>query len=1848
MLLHTILVKKNLNPHDFFEVNIDAFPEEGTQHILDENNEVVLELINSENNIIVNIPYSKPVILSINCTTEAIKNCIVNSNSYLVLNINNFFASVNVNAESLIINDTLVTNMLAVKVQNEFLLAEKVKTKILKVEANSFENEGEISSEFTLCNGKRLINNGELSSDVANLQFENYILNKRDISCNVLQVQSNFINLGGRVFAKHVFDKKGFVDLNVGLIAANNYSNSNLLNINLGLILPNFKTDLKYIFSFSNFASAARILIVNLLPEFSNFINLLFLSPQLLSVLLIGLTFLFKENLFTNLFEVSNLKTYDLMLFLNSVKDLSFLAISSYNSALALPNEMVGLKNPDLQNYLQNFTANQFYTLTQAKFSGLDLSSIGYSFLSLAGSSTEYSLLRLNTGANIAHHTTNYNVCNVNFGVDAAFTNNIKNNYITHNHGLNIGTEIYSDSETLQNSGALIGLNRFILRTNYFNNQNNALMYGVNNNISIKVINNQGKVYLYDGLVSVNLFNSEINSSFIFNNGQFLVNKANFNGESKLDNQHFIANEIEVADQGNLQITNSYFKTNHVHSRGQVNWKNSTIEVADTTHFLPNSSSNLENVSITSINYIDESNLSYTGDVKVSVKSFQHSGKVNTDPQDLHKDEPSYFYIDAPNALVLNGAGAFNNVYIKSNNYPLVKKFISGEAQFARYTVNNHLVVDTEVDFLFDFNYRRNADVTVHADSFTFANNFYSQRDFAIIANKGDVLFSYPVGTNSIYVETKKGAVYNNSLLSSKTQIIINSEGRFLNLGGKLEANEVGIKAKMFANVCQSSALDMVYNIVEKYVGRNQKYLQYINQHTKEKLHHQPVEKFPLPLGNMCIVNGWQSLFIESVEGNVINNGGVIRGENYTEILAQGNVVNLCRYENFSYVNGIIFGGAGINQDNVGLYIHAKGKVISDVADFISHGTKVIEADQGYEFSGRQQISTERKVIKRKWGRKKHQIETKIQVWHSHVHAFQGENLLTSKYGGFKSQGTIFSSPLGTKIYVNGDVEFQNYKITTHGYTKEYYLFGYKAQHEIHDHVIPNIFLNNGVTQIISAKGTIDARGAVFLGDNDIYMQADKKIIFGSEILKHKVTKKSGGVKVSSGMVNAFKSLFRSKNANEALRNTSDTYNKIYRVLDSNNGLELAANSVNLGIDLYNSLNGAMRGIANDTLSKELFSGVNAKFFTPTVTVTFTKQDSKLLYQTLSNNGVNISGKLTLKAGVAVRLENGVQIHAGGNILIDTPKFIAKAAELHSSYKQQNQALSLTFTLDGKVKDVGVAFSELNVKYINYQNAKISSDKQIYSIREDSEIILEGANIYAKTFKANKIKKLEIIDLADTTEMNIVSGSVSTSGQISGQVGDSSSVKTAKRSSVTISEGIDDNAVTIEHAHMKGGQLEFGKGEGVIIENLSSESVQNHSKKKTVGASLNVDDLIGLAEESKNETGEKAIPTIDVSINHAKKEERHIPYLDNKNNNVTIQHAEGEFTHDSNCVKVTNDRSLDLDINIPIPNASRLKNSAKNLVQGYETLTKRESEIPSPADNTFFVPPTLINRRRKFIQPEEGTDENLDDNKSPDNQENTKDKKQYKSYIPSIKFTKLANMVIAAANEQQQLGKVSQKTSKKLSSYLTKIFVFYIQEAAIHHLDYAMEKITEGLINSKLSQKIGIKSFVGTQKAVTLFAFNLVFAGLDGDKKVSEVLKDAVNLTLADISVTVVLKFIARHSYQKIDVGLSVLELIDPLEYDENFSNNLINKAIENFQEAKNQMNEGNWLTALKLNAKGKVQERIAEEANSLHAVANIKNQIADGFDYLSNQAFSFFSSSNQNQDDAINQDIINSSKQSR
>lgn len=1257
--------------------------------------------------------------------------------------------------------------------------------------------------------GKQFKNHSKLSANNIYLGVDHCAKNNGSLSADNIVIHSNFLNAGGRVFARQCFNTSGIFSINVGAISANNYSNDVLLSANFGLIFPNFSADPKYIFSFSNLWSAGKHILTSLLPGYTNLIHLAAMVPNLYNN---------AQNLYAiykkyDLNALKSLRPHEIMPLICQFKSATMLGVGAFNLTKS------AIKNPIVVN--DGSISNNWGMVTKETFK--------QSLSILGGSYNDSSLLHSNFGVSFAFNTAKLNLLHLNSTSEYSLLNHNINTRHMYNYGLSGGKYSVFSAKSISNFGILLGNNQLVVKTTELHNKKSGLMQGENVNIKAKKIDDAGS-FKYSKICSI------------------------------------------------------------------------------------------------------ESN------------EYNHSGEIKY----LKKYKQNLLYIKTDKAK-LTGKAKIDNANIEITNHNDAEDFIIGKGKYKNYKIEDYLRYATKKSIEINEKIERNCDLFIEGNDITLNVEYDKPNWLGFKSTKGDVkLLERINNAKNLSVESSKNIVTNN-IVRTKEDINFKADGIYWKLGGSLKANVVRVQAQEIKGITKGSQVvttKVIMVPVKEIIKSTSKSSPFMTKQTwtflkKKKIRVIKDTKFPseydsIPIGDSKGVYGETAIFLEATDGNIEFYGDKIKGNDYTQLIASGDVLVKCNIRTYKgphdtikeFDPAIIKGGSGSKTKGVGLYIKAGRKIISDASNFISDSDNYFESIKGIEFKPRHHTYISWKEEHSSWLGfvSEDSYGTTTIVKGTEIHSNNGRNIFKIEKGGIKSVASTLFAKKGTDIYASGDIKLESLITQDRVYKYKRIAIFSNERGETHESATPNIYGNNGNCRVHSYDGNVDARGAYFIGDGNLWIEAKKRIFLSRDILNHIINEKTFSLGFSMFGVNLWNTIRNGGSLWKAILSEDTTLNKINSLVGSKKGLEFLVNGANLGIDLYNTFNSIARGIINENLGKEMLARYKLggkEGFNPKVTFSLTRTETKTKYQTLGIGGINVGGNVKLKAGEEIVLENGVPVLCGKNMEIDTPKIHAYSAKLESSFNQESYGINVGATFTG-IQDVGISGSTTKTEATNHVNAMIycKGNMKLHNDgKKVDEVVLDGANIIADTLDGG-IKKLVIKDKQDTSRMNTASFSVSTSGKISGYVGNSGSKKVKQHSGIHVNKGLNTGGhyFKIDEAKMLGGKITTDGDNNLSIDKLVVKKIYDDSFDNGFGLSCNIKDFERLGgEKSENSIGEKAIAVVPITV---KKD------------------------------------GLNLQFDVPITNNSYLEKSKQNIKQAIEQpivkrgfFSKKQQYIETPKHN---------------------------------------------------------------------------------------------------------------------------------------------------------------------------------------------------------------------------------------------------------------------------------------------------------
>jgi hypothetical protein len=1011
-------------------------------------------------------------------------------------------------------------------------------------------------------------------------------------------------------------------------------------------------------------------------------------------------------------------------------------------------------------------------------------------------------------------------------------------------------------------------------------------------------------------------------------NGSIHAETVGYSGRLKFTLFEFDVNTGTLHKGCDGSITQSTYQGDRLTSAGKLRMDASKFNVKKLT-FTNQGREHITHSEINSGNFQDASQLTYGGQTFIKADHYAHTGHVAYQSHgEARKD--SLFLVQAKTAE-LKGSGRIARGQYDLQTFNHGAYFVKGILGYENYVFQDSL------NFLTDRNLTlngprgilRDCDINVQAKDIYMGVDDNRQRKLGFISTQGDVTVASNVTANALFI---KSAANINTCRKIETtnDITFAAKGWLYNRGGSINGNTVQVTAGGIKNMTRDS--DAAKSDTGYYYG------------------------------DSGLINGRQKTLLESTTGNIENHGGAIRAGDYLQMESAKDILNLCNVKTVQGAHdvvkvfdpGLIAGGNGsAATKGLGMLVHAKGKVKSDASQFTSNGDNYISGDQGVDLQAQHHTYISTHETKKTWHgfSKKHTVATSTTVAGSTVHSNRGRNIIRSEAGEVHSVASRFTAQGGTDIYANHDVKLQSLQThdRSHSFKSKWWGLECSKRNEVHAMATPTLFIDQGLTRVHSATGGVDLRGALFLGSGDLEIQSAKRVKFGLDVLDHRIVEKTRTVSVSGCGMGAWKSLQNGGSIWNAATSEDATLAKLNSLAGSQNEMETLANASNLGIDLYNTSNSFLRGMANDSLGSEAMSRYGlggAEGFAPTITVSISETTTTQNYQTLGPGGVHRGGNVRIVAGEGVDLMNGVQIQAGKNIEIDAPELIAKAAALESSMSQKTETVSVSGAPGVGITDVGASVDMNKSKSVNHVNAGITAGGNLTLHHKGGrmqQVVLEGANLRSDTLDL-KTQKLHIISKQDTFESHSESYSASTSGNVSANNSTSSSKKVAQQAGIYVEKGINNGGhqVDVGETTLVGGQiLTNGVNDFPMESIVSATQLQDEEHSSGMGISFNVNEVARLGDKTPtNLPGEKAIATVGITREFRRFEAVHTSVIHGTEGTAErVNPAAGPVhTSSANGTAVKHDEHYRVALDVPLTNQAYIAQSQQNMREGYEKL----------------------------------------------------------------------------------------------------------------------------------------------------------------------------------------------------------------------------------------------------------------------------------------------------------------------
>ncbi len=335
---------------------------------------------------------------------------------------------------------------------------------------------------------------------------------------------------------------------------------------------------------------------------------------------------------------------------------------------------------------------------------------------------------------------------------------------------------------------------------------------------------------------------------------------------------------------------------------------------------------------------------------------------------------------------------------------------------------------------------------------------------------------------------------------------------------------------------------------------------------------------------------------------------------------------------------------------------------------------------------------------------------------------------------------------------------------------------------ETHEVALPTIITDTTGIDLCSPGHDIISRGSILVSP-ELNISA-RNAIFEADILNHTIRYRSESLGIQFFGKSLVDGLRHGQSLGSALSLEDPLLGQVHGFIHSKHGLEWAANTINLGIEAFNTLSSMISGCRNDTLGTNLLQRYglgDESGFNPKISLVYSVQNTKGSYQSLGPGGIYV-GSLTVNATDTLTFGNAIPVHVMGDAEINARVVNQKGAQLLSSVATYTNSLSLGFNLKGVV-DVGLSHSRSrsrDTQYVN-QEMRVNGTETMNAKYWN----LDAANNDSGRLNGS-VDQVKITHRQDKHHATAMSVSVSSSGSASLHFAKEHSANVQKASGITI------------------------------------------------------------------------------------------------------------------------------------------------------------------------------------------------------------------------------------------------------------------------------------------------------------------------------------------------------------------------------------------------------------------------------------------------------------------------------
>lgn len=1703
----------------------------------------------------------------------------------------------------------------------------KIEGNDLDCEVDSWEHHGDLDMTGVLqAKGDALWNEGSIKAKkYASLGFDTLLNVGGTIAADHLKITTGIsANLLGTIQA-HTLEQAGFFNFNTGLVSAWSHQNNSLFSFNAGLMLPSLDPEktLTPAGIFSCMTQGVQIAACALMPEFSAGINFLCATPVLIS----SAKYAWNNREHCTWERFNNSSWHELA---DHASKVSTFAVSAYN---------LGGQVKKYKKYLsQNFSGARYHEAawkdlgsrldtqcqTAKNFPGA-VSGLRWDSPEISEASGKKIAIGIGktAAALLGPRFTGRSVYDFNYG--AALSHNInESSYCSHHGGLKAASDsVVINSAYLSNSGQIragYGTSSLMGRSFY----NEGSVYGGSGSyVDYRTVELGGRGLNEHHGWRVTADTLTASSDQLFSSSNLQLKELNHDGQFfvmnksalEVEKKHVVKAGSEFVVRGGSEAN---FSSQEIQSGGKavvenhsvqrvkgslVVEKDASMEVKDHSGL---KSSSLDQAGAVSVQ--DNSELSLSGHHQaksganfsvennsgafVQSQTLEGGSRVEVNDHSTQRVEGQW--------IIQKGAeaSAHNNIKESEKGLEITGGFSAQSLDFDGVIklVDSHVMVDKQASFS---GLSKNV---VHNGGFKAETIL----DSSALLYSGDCSIEAKTYQHSGNIQLDRGK-------GDKSSLYIGAETGYLAGRADMGVGSFNIDRISSGNASSIAFGQSNYRCTDTFDFSTKEHLKLIGQNGNNSNLHLTAASIQfhgtystqhdltlrstqsditfyrdVSAKNVVVdsaggvdnhgaaIGASQKLLFQVRNGNITNYAGYLSGGTYTQLVASGNISNICSEISYQgahsvmkqYRPGVISGGAGTTDSKgIGLYVKAGGRVLNDGSMMMSTGDNYIDGEQGVEFKARQHTYVSNEYTQRRsLGKKIHVVETDTQVQGAALMA-GGKNIVRSNSGSINAVATAFMSTQGTNLCAK-EVKLFSLKAEQTRYEYKRGAFGFsKSQHwEAHEFSTPTLIYDHGVSTIQATNGNVEMRGVSVFGSGDFHVKASEEIIFSRDILNHSSRTKTRSIAPSFFGTNAINTVNHGGNAWQAMAAEDPLLAKGDALMGSKDFAAFAANTWNAGVESFNTAGTLFHGFNEGDFGGALLQryGLGGSgSFDPTVTFTLSRTETNTNSQSLGHGSIDRTN-VTFEAGKKISIDNGADIHARGDASFKATEIEICAAELRSNSSTKTKTVSMGVTASGTVASVGGGQSQARSESTQYANSHIRADGN--SRLEADSVSMRGSNIDAQTI-SGEVKALHVESLQGHKKSSSSNVSASSSGAVAASKSHQESKQVNEVAGIHVREGVnhDGEKFHVGEATLKGAKV-TGDGQlNSFADRVTAEDVKDFNKSKSFGVSGNVNDIISLAQKDSQPVDPRApaIPKVSVSYGSVNQQAvQHATAHGAQGTNLGATEVAGflNTSNPSGREEIRNSHT-NVTLDVPVTSVERIEAASSEISKGWGQLFPEKSRAAILSES--IVAPDLKNKDSSEITHEDIVAA-LDQMSPADRRD-------------------LERLINRATQEYHQKGIVSVETEKSLRDKLESSTVLGLKTVGELKFEYVLDR----------SGGRASKIYVGSKLGGFNFVMNLT---LSDEESVNERAKDAAKATAGDYVYMRVLGRVAGASATPVYLVLTGFDIVDSLTYNKDAAQKNITQAVERQGEINKQYQRGE-LGAWNAGAQGFFAEKQLERA---------------------------------------------------